>query len=134
MLLDRRLAEEMIQQARRELPNEACGILAGQHGLSIRFFPATNSEHSPSRYVVDPADQLRIMNEIAAHNWDLLAIFHSHTHTQAYPSSTDVSLAANWPDAYYLIASLQFEPPNLRAFRILSGDVTEEEIAYRDDA
>ena len=124
------LAEQMFAHARAELPNEACGILAGDNGRAIRFFPAANAERSPTRYVVDAQDQLRILNELYANGWDLLGIFHSHTHTQARPSSTDVSLAANWPDAYYLIASLQTNPPDLRAWRIQQGDAVEEEISY----
>ncbi|HVA25090.1 MAG TPA: M67 family metallopeptidase [Chloroflexota bacterium] len=128
------LVQEMFAHATSELPNEACGILAGENGQAIRFFPAANAEHSPTRYVVDPQDQLRILNELYTSGWDLLGIFHSHTHTQAYPSSTDVSLAANWPEAYYLIASLQNEPPTLRAFRVLDGQVTEEEISRSESA
>ncbi len=128
MILSHELKEEMLALARAERPNEACGILAGDNGRAVKFFPATNAEHSPTRYVVDPQDQLRIMKEIDAQGWELLGIFHSHTHTAAYPSSTDVSLAANWPDAYYLIASLQNEPPELRAFRIADGRVENEEI------
>ena len=124
----------MFRHAQEGLPNEACGILAGQAGRPVRFFPARNAERSPTRYVVDPQDQLRILNELYSKGWDLLGIFHSHTHTQAFPSSTDVSLAANWPDAFYLIASLQTDPPDLRAFRIVDGQVREEEIAYREDA
>lgn len=122
----------MFAHARSELPNEACGILAGDNSRAIRFFPATNAEHSPTRYVVDPQDQLRILNELYTSGWDLLGIFHSHTHTAAYPSSTDVSLAANWPDAYYLIASLQNEPPVLRAFRVVDGKVDEEELSISE--
>ncbi len=120
----------MFSHAKSEMPNEACGILAGDRGQAVRFFPATNAEHSPTRYVVDPKDQLRILNELHVNDWDLLGIFHSHTHTQAYPSSTDVNLAANWPEAYYLIASLQNDPPVLRAYRIVDGKVEEEEISY----
>jgi len=130
VILDPSLAGEMFAHAKSELPNESCGILAGENGEAVKFFPATNAEHSPTRYVVDPQDQLRILNELHARGWDLLGIFHSHTHTQAYPSSTDVSLAANWPEAYYLIASLQNELPVLRAFRISDGSVDEEEITY----
>ena len=128
MILDRSLASEMFDHARRELPNESCGILAGEQGRPVKFFPANNAERSPTRYVVDPKDQLRILNELHEQGWDLLGIFHSHTHTQAYPSSTDVSLAANWPDAYYLIASLMEDEPLLRAFRITDGRVAEEAI------
>jgi [CysO sulfur-carrier protein]-S-L-cysteine hydrolase len=119
----------MFAHAKAELPNEACGILAGQDGQAVKFFPTTNMEHSPTRYVVDPRDQLRVDGEIRAQGWELFGIFHSHTHTQAYPSSTDVSLAANWPEAYYLIASLQSKTPGLRAYRILDGHVEEQEIA-----
>jgi proteasome lid subunit RPN8/RPN11 len=130
--LGRSLYDEMIGHARAELPNEACGILAGENGSAIRFFPAINAEHSPTRYVVDAQDQLRILNELYSSGWDVLGIFHSHTHTAAYPSSTDVSLAANWPDAYYLIVSLQFDEPQLRAFRVLQGKVDEEEISVTE--
>src|SRR5579872_5964671 len=118
----------MFRHAREGLPNEACGILGGRDGQPTNFYPATNAEHSPTRYVVDTKDQLRIMRDIDDSGLDMLGIFHSHTHTQAYPSSTDVNLAANWPEAYYLIASLMAEPPMLRAFRIVDGNVEEEEV------
>jgi proteasome lid subunit RPN8/RPN11 len=72
------------------------------------------------------------MRELDDSELDMLGIFHSHTHTQAYPSSTDVNLAANWPEAYYLIASLMNEAPLLRAFRIVNGQVTEEDISIQD--
>jgi len=121
----------MFAHANNELPNEACGILAGDHGRAVKFFPAANAERSPTRYVVDPHDQLRILNELHNNDWDLLGIFHSHTHTQAYPSSTDVNLAANWPEAYYLIASLMADEPVMRAYRIVDGKVEEEEIAFQ---
>ena len=120
----------MFRHAQVGLPNEACGILGGRDGRPTRFYPATNAERSPTRYVVDTKDQLRIMRDIDDSGLDMLGIFHSHTHTQAYPSSTDVNLAANWPDAYYLIASLMAEEPMLRAFRIVNGQVTEEPITY----
>lgn len=111
---------------------EACGILAGTPATIAKFYPAINAEHSPTRFVVDAQDQLRILKDIYANDWDLVGIFHSHTHTQAYPSSTDVNLAANWPDAYYLIASLMNEEPLLRAFRIVNGQVEEEPITIQD--
>jgi proteasome lid subunit RPN8/RPN11 len=77
---------------------------------------------------VDPKDLLRIYRDIDGNGWDVLAIYHSHTHTEAYPSPTDVRLAA-WPEAYYVIVSLADEAnPVLRAFRIEDGQVTEEEL------
>ena len=120
----------MLRHAQEGLPNEACGILGGRASQPTRFCPANNAEKSPTRYVVDPKDQLRIMRELDDADLDMLGIFHSHTHTQAYPSSTDINLAANWPDAYYVIASLMADEPVLRAFRIVSGKVTEEPITY----
>ena len=137
MTLDGALVQDMFRHA-LEAPvsgngtrEEACGILAGEGDRIVKFYPATNSEHSPTRFVVDTGDQLRIMRDIDAHDWELVGIFHSHTHTQAYPSSTDVSLAANWPEAYYLIASLMADEPVLRAFRIVNGQVTEEDISIK---
>ena len=140
VILPPALAQEMIAHAAGAplAPNgvreEACGILAGNDSRPLRFYPTTNSEHSPTRYAVDSQEQVRIMSDIYKEGWDLLGIFHSHTHTAAYPSSTDVDLAVrNWPDILYLIASLQHDTPELRAFRITAeGRVEEEEITYSE--
>ncbi|MDE3078160.1 MAG: M67 family metallopeptidase, partial [Chloroflexota bacterium] len=104
MLITRRLAEEMLAHARREAPNEACGILAGDGAAAVHFYPTTNIEHSPTRFMVDGGEVLKVQRDLDAHGWEMLAIFHSHTHTAAYPSSTDTSFAANWPNVYYVIA------------------------------
>ena len=126
----------MYAHAKKEVPNEACGIVAGLDGRPVKFFPATNVDRSPTRFTVDPKDVLRIQREIDAHGWELMCIFHSHTHTQAFPSSTDVNFAAGWPDQYYLIASLTEPDPlrSIRAFRIVNSKIEEVELAYRDDA
>jgi proteasome lid subunit RPN8/RPN11 len=127
-VLERRYADEIIAQAREEAPNECCGVLAGRDGRVERLFRAVNAEKSPYRYNVDPQDLLRIYRECDAMGWDFLAIYHSHTHTEAYPSPTDVRLAA-WPESVYVIVSLADpEGPVLRAFRIQDGRVSEEEL------
>lgn len=127
-LLERRYADELVAQAREEAPNECCGVLAGRDGRVAKLFRAVNGEKSPYRYNVDPQDLLRIYRECDANGWDFLAIYHSHTHTEAYPSPTDVRLAA-WPEALYLIVSLlDSENPILRAFHIQDGRVSEEEL------
>jgi [CysO sulfur-carrier protein]-S-L-cysteine hydrolase len=119
--------DEMFAHALEENPNECCGIIAGKDGSAVRLFRTTNSEHSPYRYNVEPRELLQVYREIEANNWDLLGIYHSHTHTEARPSATDIRLAANWPDALYLIVSLAEGPePVVRAFRI-TDDVAEEE-------
>ena len=119
--------EEMIAHARQEAPNECCGIIAGQDGHAVKLFRANNAEASPYRYSVDPQDLFRIHRECEANGWEFLAIYHSHTHTEAYPSPTDVRLAA-WPDAYYVLVSLMDADPVVRAFRITDGAVSEEPI------
>jgi proteasome lid subunit RPN8/RPN11 len=127
-VLERKYADEIIAQAREETPNECCGVLAGRDGRVERLFRAVNAEKSPYRYNVDPHDLLRIYRECDAKGWDFLAIYHSHTHTEAYPSPTDVRLAA-WPESIYIIVSLADpENPALRAFRIQDGRVSEEEL------
>ena len=127
--LDRSYVDEIIAHAREDAPNECCGIIAGNDGRAEKLYRAVNAEASPFRYNVDPKDLLRIYRDIDGHGWDVLAIYHSHTHTEAYPSPTDVNLAA-WPDARYLIVSLEDDAnPVLRAFRIEDGQVTEEELA-----
>jgi proteasome lid subunit RPN8/RPN11 len=120
--------DEMIAHARDDAPNECCGIIAGKDGRATKLYRAINAEASPYRYSVDPKDLLRIHNEVDANDWDFMVIYHSHTQTDAYPSPTDVRLAA-WPDAYYVLVSLKdADSPAVRAFRILDGEITEEEL------
>ncbi|MDO8490703.1 MAG: M67 family metallopeptidase [Dehalococcoidia bacterium] len=127
--LDREYAQLMIAHAEEEAPNECCGLLAGQGGRIVKLYRARNAERSPVRYNVDPKELLAIYNEIDAQGWDLLGIYHSHTHSEAYPSATDVRLAA-WPETLYFIVSLR-EPkrPAVRAYRIVGGVISEEELA-----
>ena len=120
--------DEMVAHAREDAPNECCGIIAGANGDATRVFRALNSEASPYRYSVDPKDLFRIYRECEENDWNFLAIYHSHTASEADPSPTDVRLAF-WPEAYYILVSLaDAENPVVRAFRILDSTVTEEEL------
>ena len=120
---------EMVAHAQEEAPNECCGIIAGVEGEATRLFRARNSEASPYRYSVDPKDLFRIYRECEENDWNFLAIYHSHTASEAYPSPTDVRLAF-WPEAYYILVSLQDAVnPVVRAFRILDSSVSEEELS-----
>ncbi|GBC86692.1 CysO-cysteine peptidase [bacterium HR12] len=122
------LYREMVEHGLREFPNEACGLLAGRDGVPVRFFAMRNLDASPVSYRLDPKEQLRVFDLMDEEGWDLLGIFHTHTHSEAYPSETDLRLAF-YPDAYYLVMSLSDrERPELRAFRIVDGEVTEEEL------
>ena len=130
------MIDEMIAHALEDLPNECCGIIAGQDGTATRFYRTHNSEASPFRYNIDPRDILRIEREIDDHNWQVLVIYHSHVASEAYPSPTDVRLS-QWqgtnppidlyPGAYYVLVSLKDrDNPAVRAYRIQTGEVTEE--------
>jgi proteasome lid subunit RPN8/RPN11 len=126
--LDQDHYEALVAHARAEYPNEACALLAGRDGVAERVYPLPNAEASPTFYVVEPKAQLRAMTEMDDLGLDLVGIFHSHVATEAYPSRTDVELAA-YPDAAYLILSLaDQDAPALRAFRIRDGQVDEEPV------
>src|SRR5215210_9365017 len=118
----------MVAHALEGRPNEVCGLLAGHDADVTHVFRARNKEASPVRYEIDPADLLRIFREIDDADLEHVGIYHSHTHTQAYPSATDLRLAY-YPDALYFIVSLLDErAPHIRAFRIRDGEITEEPI------
>jgi len=114
-----------------EAPNECCGLVASSNGDAQRVYRAANAERSPVKYVVDPRDQIRIQNEIDDHGWELGAIYHSHTRTEPFPSQTDINLARNWPEPLYVIVGVAGEAPDVRAFRIVDGQVTETELEVR---
>jgi proteasome lid subunit RPN8/RPN11 len=126
--LDGVLVKEIVEQGLREFPNECCGLIAAEDGVPIKVFPMTNADASPATYRLDGKEQLRIFDELEERGWDLWAIYHSHTHSEAYPSETDVRLAF-YPEALYLLLSLSDRSaPVLRSFRIREGEVIEEEL------
>ncbi|MEO6294583.1 MAG: M67 family metallopeptidase [Candidatus Limnocylindria bacterium] len=124
------LADDLVAHARAEMPNEACGLLSGDlaSGTATAYHPARNADASPSVYTVHPDDLVRIIVGVEDAQRDLVAIFHSHTHTPAVPSPTD-RRSARYPDAVYLIATLA-DPDarpadSLRAWRIRDGESSE---------
>jgi proteasome lid subunit RPN8/RPN11 len=126
--LTREFRDAIVSQALNEHPNEACGLLAGHDHSATRIFPMTNAERSPVIYRMEPAEQLRVFNEMEREGLELVGIYHSHTRSPAYPSSTDVQLAY-YPEAVYLIVSLRDrDNPELRGFRITEGKVEEVEL------
>jgi proteasome lid subunit RPN8/RPN11 len=125
----RLLLDEIVAHARDDVPNECCGVVAGQNGEATRIYRARNAEESPFRYVIHPSDQFRITMEIEDQGEEIAAIYHSHTKSPAEPSQTDINLAENWPDPLYLICSLA-DPgaPQVRAWSIRDGSVEEVEL------
>jgi proteasome lid subunit RPN8/RPN11 len=126
--ITRSVQEEVFKQLLDERPYEGCGLLAGKNGRIERAYPTPNKSQSAVRYEIDPKDLLRVFREIDDADLELLAIYHSHTHSQAYPSPTDIRFA-HYPDAYYIIVTLMdIRGPAMRAFRIVDGVVTEEPV------
>ncbi len=124
---------EMVAHAYDGLPLEACGLLAGHLGRGdvTRFYPCRNAEESSRVYTVDPVDHLRADRDAEDHGLAIVGVMHSHTHTEAYPSPTDVAQAPD-PDWHYVIVSLRPPEPVLRSYRIVDGTVTEESVAVLD--
>lgn len=130
LILPADITDDMIEHCRAGRPNEACGILASQDGDMVKVFRMANATLSPLRYSLDPKEQFAVYRAIEERGWDLGAVFHSHTHTEAYPSPTDVRLASE--DVPYVIVSLADEQPSIRAFRILKATWTDQEGAIKE--
>ena len=135
--LPKQYVDDMVKHAQEDDPDECCGIIAGRNSRPTKLYRMTNVEHSPYRYSMDPKELFKTYREIEDSGWEVMAIYHSHTHTEAYPSHTDVRLAlwpntreAMWPKACYILVSLEDkEKPDVRAFRILDGgSIVEEEL------
>jgi proteasome lid subunit RPN8/RPN11 len=131
--------DAIVAHARRDFPDEACGIVAGPEGsdYAARLIPMTNADRSPTFFRFDPAEQLALYREMEARDEEVVVVYHSHTSTQAYPSRTDISYAAE-PQAHYLLVSVaetgaEDGPAEVRSYRILDGVVTEEEIEITSD-
>lgn len=121
--------DEMIAHCRSRYPKEACGYLAADpSGVVVAMHPMTNVEDSPIGYAMDPKEQLVIEKQMRSRSQQMVAIFHSHTATDAYPSSVDVRLAIS-PDVSYVLVSLKDrDHPVLKSYRIAGTQVTEEPV------
>ena len=121
---------DMIDHSRTEDPNECCGILAGKDGTVANLYRITNTAKSPYRYLMEPQEFLNADKDSESNGWEFLAFYHSHTHSAAYPSQTDVRMAqqSGYFDVYYILVSLEDKAePQIRAFQITeSGDIMEE--------
>ena len=126
--LERSHYDEIVAHCQGEYPNEACGLVAGKEGIAVRVIPMRNADASPATYRFDAKEQFRVFEEMDDEGLEVYGIFHSHTHSEAYPSPTD-RRQAFYPEAHYLILSLEDRAaPTLRGFRILEGEVTEEDV------
>jgi proteasome lid subunit RPN8/RPN11 len=125
--------QQIFKQLLDDRPYEGCGLLAGHGDRLERAYPTPNKAESAVRYEIDGLELKRVFEEIDDADMELLAIYHSHTHTQAYPSPTDIR-NATYPDAYYIIVTLMdIRGPAMRAFKIIDDKVTEYEVEVFDD-
>jgi len=128
MRIAQALVEEIVAHAHEEAPNECCGMVGGGNGRARTVYRARNAEASPLRYSIDAKEQFELMRRIENAGEELVAIYHSHTRSAAYPSQTDVNLAG-WPDAVYVIVSLeQPESPDVRGFWIREEEISDAEL------
>lgn len=132
--IGREIVEAIVAHARRDHPDEACGVVAGPAGSDTptRLIPMDNAERSSTFFRFDSQEQLRVWREMDDRDEEPVVIYHSHTATEAYPSRTDLNLAAE-PGAHYLLVSTR-EPDTteIRSFRIVAGAVTEEPVRVVD--
>ncbi len=144
LTIDRALHDAIVDHARRDHPDEACGIVAGPIGSDRpeRFVPMLNAAMSPTFYEFDSGDLLRLYREMDDRDEEPVVVYHSHTATEAYPSRTDIDLAGE-PNAHYVLVSTRDGAEiagaaiDFRSYRIVDGEVTEEEVSvvdgYTDD-
>ena len=130
--IDRATYDAIVAHARKDHPDEACGVVAGPGGSDRpeRFIPMLNAARSPTFYEFDSADLLKLYREMDDRDEEPVVIYHSHTATEAYPSRTDISLAQE-PGAHYVLVSTrdgahETGPVDFRSYRIVDGEVTEE--------
>ena len=122
------MVDQVVAHARRDHPDECCGVIAGTGGRATRLFEMSNAERSPTGFVFDSAEWLRVYRDVDDADEDLLVVYHSHTMTEAYPSRTDVRWSANTPGTSWLLVSTRSEELDVRSFRIDDGVVAEEEL------
>jgi [CysO sulfur-carrier protein]-S-L-cysteine hydrolase len=127
MRIPRRLYDEMVAHAQADAPDECCGMIGSRDGEAVELHRAENAAHSPLRYEIDGPEQYRIQMAIEDAGLDLGAIYHSHTRSAPYPSQTDINLAF-YPDTLYIIVGLAGDEPEVRAYEIRDGQVTESEV------
>ncbi len=134
MEIPAQVRDAMVAHARFCYPEEACGLLAFDDAGQVRMaYALTNVEHSPVAYTIDPGEHIKALRHAERHGWRLGGVFHSHTHTAAYPSRTDVSRAPEPDWAYFLVSLEDEDAPAVRAFWIDgAGNISEEPLVVTD--
>src|SRR5215469_14031695 len=129
------LRARILAHARADHPDEACGVIAGPEGSDRpeRFVSMLNAERSPTFYRFDSMEQLRVWREMDDRGEEPVVIYHSHTATEAYPSRTDISYASEPAAHYVLVSTRDLDRDEFRSFRIVDGEVTEEDVKVTEE-
>jgi len=127
LVIPHHLVSEIILHCKEVYPNEACGILAGKGRVVQKVYKMTNIENSSVSYMMEPGEQFTVMKEMREQGLEMSAIYHSHPQSGVYPSPKDINLAF-YPDSLYVIVSLIYEEPAIKAFEIKNGLIREVEI------
>jgi len=125
--IPREMLDRMVEHARREAPNECVGVLGVKDGEPRLLVEAENARRSPLAYEIAPQELLRVHDRLDEDDLEVGAIYHSHTRTEPVPSQTDINLAF-YPEALYIIVGLAGQDPDVRAFRIVDGEVSPAEL------
>ena len=130
--IGKQFADEMVKHSLEDDPNECCGILAGKSDQVLHLYRITNAAKSPYRYLMNPQEFLNADLDSERNGWEFVAFYHSHTHSPAYPSMTDVRMAlqSGYLDVHYVLVSLENkDEPQIKAYRIdEEGGVTEQDL------
>lgn len=136
LCLSKKQLEELVEHSKKEFPNEACGILAGEtfpkqnqgNGKVEKVYPMTNTDKSAKTFFMDPKEQLKVMKEMRNLGLEMVGIYHSHPETEAYPSARDAELAF-YPEASFVIVSMKDKDNSIiKSFKIIKEKISEEEV------
>jgi proteasome lid subunit RPN8/RPN11 len=125
--IKKEILASIIAHAQKDLPNEACGYLAGIEGVIIKHYELINLDQSPEHFSFDPAEQFQTLKDSRNKGLQIIANYHSHPSTPARPSVEDIRLAYD-PEISYVIISLALTEADVKSFRIVNGQVEKEEI------
>jgi proteasome lid subunit RPN8/RPN11 len=132
MRIAQALLDEVIEHARRDAPNECCGIVAVRDGTAVAVHAMASTQPSPLRFELDGLALFTLLDELEDAGLALGAIYHSHTRSPPRPSQTDINFGERWPGVEWLIVGLAGDEPEVRSY-LIDGDGVVSEVALHDD-
>ena len=126
--LPREMVDQILAHARRDHPDECCGVIAGKAGLPTRLFEMDNADRSPTGFSFDSAQWLTVYRQIDDADEQQLVVYHSHTATEGYPSRTDALWSTNTEFEHWLVVSTRSDEDEVRSFTITDGVIVEEQL------